>query len=322
MISIGSLILVHIIVIVIHVLIDDATPSNRIAYKMDKAIELMETGFARMGGRSAVAKSHVDHAVERIDELEDMLVDAGKERRLVDPVIVDGTWHLLEEAMRHIEIATDVVRSLTKEDTTSISAYTLALLVESTTGDIEARLRRIEEMLDGVPLKDAVHEFVEVAAASLEQTQEVVALYTIEDTIAADIRSDVQLQVSARRHMFILEPEESFANEEAVACMQKNDVCTKNSDCCGGLGLTCGDVILADGSQSRRCVQEKIVLCSSTCEAQAASPDGKIGRWSTPDNCRTTLEPQDDIPSCGEIVRDPCQRSSNEDRNIRYCLDI
>ncbi|PIR54490.1 hypothetical protein COU75_00525 [Candidatus Peregrinibacteria bacterium CG10_big_fil_rev_8_21_14_0_10_42_8] len=237
-ISLCSFIAIHIAFIVVHELVNEATPYNTVSYYFDRKLEFIENLSANVRGKVSFIELHTHHASERIEELEHMFLKEGHSGS-----IMDDANTVLTNASHSIQIAIETLESYTESQNNDLRVFTTALEVESTTDDITRRLNNMKEYMDEEG-KSMIASHIDEMERMLSRSKAITKKFDVEESIADQIRIDLERRAAAR------EKEEPATN----ACVQKNETCQSSRDCCTGSGLECSPVILSDGSRSKRCI--------------------------------------------------------------------
>ncbi|PIQ76157.1 hypothetical protein COU78_01200 [Candidatus Peregrinibacteria bacterium CG10_big_fil_rev_8_21_14_0_10_49_24] len=298
-ISVTSFVGIHIGFIVLHEFVNEATPRNKISYAFDRRLEFVEKLTANVRGDSSKIETNTNHASERIEELEYMVSyesQSGTSMVALNPLLTDALYSM-ETSVRSLE-------KYTGADVHDLHAFTLALFVESSVDDISRRLLNIKEHAKESE-KDRLTEAILSVENFVQRSVAITDIFDVEPSIATAIRTDFQNGIALRR----VAQEKIYTQNTGSVCGVKNATCETSSDCCADLGLICSPVIISDGSHSKRCMVNTVLLCNIRCES---------GTWNTPRSCTMGVAPPD-IPHCNDLEGDECKVGENSQHSLRVC---
>lgn len=301
----GSIILVHGVIIGGHAILDETTPRQTLGYALDRSLEWTEVQFMKLLSVESQVELHLHHAVERIDELEELVVESNDstsvEAHLPDYMARD----LLHDSVNTLRYAVDDLRGEVMNHTDSIPLFTLTLLMESTVDDMRQRLDVMASTIES----DVLYNIMVNASTQLttinSQLTDLENSFTIKEEDIRNVEQEVENLAEP-----VVPPRTQLPAEPA--CGVKNTSCETSSDCCTGRGLECTEVRVSDGSLAKRCLPgEQILVCNVECSDN---------NWSEPVRCQLQVPPNN-VPRCERITGTTCRESVNADRNVRICTD-
>lgn len=241
-ISIGIFAAMHVGFVIVHELVNQSTPKEGVVYVLDRCFEYAERLIARVRGDASVIETHAHQAEERMEELEHLLSQENESGAYIPSLSM-----LLVDALHSMDVSVDVLQEYVGEETQNLPMFTLALLVESTADDIKRRLEKGGELTQE-PNTSQIHAMVIAMEDLLLHSMDVTRQFTVDQALAERMRIDVQQEIIVRR------TKQSLGNAEEHACAIKNTSCETDRDCCAGVGLSCIQVILSNGTRSKRCM--------------------------------------------------------------------
>lgn len=245
--SLGSLALIHGIVIWGHESVNYSQPNNTILYALDQGIENIELQWAKFFGVQSELEYHMYHVKERTEELEYVL-----HLETADAYVPMLTTEIQSE-LNLSELA--LQRLVDAGGQTPLAVKTIAVELDSEI--IEAR-RLIEVAVEELQVEnesiDQLLVQLDLVHDSLQQTLVALNIEEADETIIETRIEYVPIQAT------VFPPDSSASSAASVSCVQQGGTCRVQEDCCttgdgfNGVQLTCTFDPEQSGQRALRCL--------------------------------------------------------------------
>lgn len=317
-ISLGSLVGVHLAIIVTHMIVDAATPRSHIAYAVDRGLESIEDAVLAVRSPDAKVKTYLHQSAERMEELESELVPDGNTGTVLGTTVEPGVIvHLLQDCVAAVQRSARTVDDVVAQHK-DIHAFALVLLHESTVTDLEMRMRKLRETNASGEVETALDDALKNIASSVAHSRDTVALFEISEEQKAAMREESEREVATWRRAPAASSAKSVApmpaSQSAPACAAKGEPCGSDGDCCAA-GLVCTLATTSDGQQ-KICMPNTLYVCTVTCEVGEGQTRGL---WANPTGC--AMQQVTGIERCDDIVGTQCDTTEKPRRVRITCAD-
>lgn len=244
--SLASIIIVHLLVIVVHELVDESSPHDPVVYPIDRGLEYIEVGWSWFWGHEARIETHLSHAMERFSEVEEVIATASGSLR--HEAHAD---ELLHSGYNSLSAATALLNHSDDNHHNDLHLFSTVLLAESITDDFIARLENMGQQASD-HLKADLTMFLNLFQEHRKTHSSYASRFEIEDELATKLRQEVEARVHVAPPpppvVNDTDPDTSVL-EAAPVCADAGRPCARSTDCCDT--LFCSAVFTNQGRQKR-----------------------------------------------------------------------